>query len=69
MAWSIVCAGGAGHRFGTAKQYVELGERRLIDHAVAHAVEASDGVVVGVPPDDVAAMAAMFRQCLIWRVS
>lgn len=53
--WTIVCAGGAGHRFGadTAKQYVELGERRLIDHAVAHAAEVSDFVVVGAPAADV----------------
>lgn len=53
--WTIVCAGGAGHRFGadTAKQYVELGGRRLIDHAVANAAEASDFVVVGAPAADV----------------
>lgn len=53
--WTIVCAGGAGHRFGApqAKQYVELGERRLIDHAVANAAEASDFVVVGAPAADV----------------
>lgn len=53
-----MCAGGAGHRFGpvpgvTAKQYVELGGRRLIDHAVANAAEASDFVVVGAPAADV----------------
>lgn len=55
MAWTIVCAGGAGHRFGadTAKQYVELGGKRLIDHAVANAAEASDFVVVGAPAADV----------------
>jgi 2-C-methyl-D-erythritol 4-phosphate cytidylyltransferase len=53
--WTIVCAGGAGHRFGasTAKQYVELGGKRLIDHAVANAAEASDFVVVGAPAADV----------------
>ncbi len=55
-----MCAGGAGHRFGTAKQYVELGDRRLIDHAVANALEASDGVVVCVPAADVAELAASF---------
>lgn len=60
MAFTIVCAGGAGHRFGTAKQYIELGDRRLIDHAVANALEASDGVVVCVPPDDVDALAGSF---------
>lgn len=53
--WTIVCAGGAGHRFGadTAKQYVELGGKRLIDHAVANAAAASDFVVVGAPAADV----------------
>jgi 2-C-methyl-D-erythritol 4-phosphate cytidylyltransferase len=60
MAWTIVCAGGAGHRFGTAKQYVELGNRRLIDHAVANALEASDGVVVGAPESDVEGLRAAF---------
>ncbi len=60
--WTIVCAGGAGHRFGAdrAKQYVELGGRRLIDHAVANALTASDGVVVCVPADDVDGLAASF---------
>lgn len=50
-----MCAGGAGHRFGadTAKQYAELGGKRLIDHAVANAAAASDFVVVGAPAADV----------------
>jgi 2-C-methyl-D-erythritol 4-phosphate cytidylyltransferase len=60
MAWTIVCAGGAGHRFGQAKQYAELGGIRLIDHAVAHALEASDGVVVGAPAADVDELATSF---------
>ncbi|HVT77092.1 MAG TPA: IspD/TarI family cytidylyltransferase [Acidimicrobiales bacterium] len=51
--WTIVCAGGAGHRFGSVKQYAALGEQRLIDHAVANAAAASDFVVVGAPADDV----------------
>jgi 2-C-methyl-D-erythritol 4-phosphate cytidylyltransferase len=52
-AWTIVCAGGAGNRFGSVKQYVELGGKRLIDHAVANAAQASDFVVVGAPAADV----------------
>jgi 2-C-methyl-D-erythritol 4-phosphate cytidylyltransferase len=52
-AWTIVCAGGAGSRFGSAKQYAELGDKRLIDHAVANAAAATDIVVVGAPADDV----------------
>ena len=51
--WTVLCAGGAGRRFGSVKQYAELGGRRLIDHAVANALEASDFVVVGAPADDV----------------
>ena len=45
--------GGSGQRFGTLKQYEELGSRRVIDHARAAADVASEGVVVVVPPDDV----------------
>lgn len=51
--WTIVCAGGAGHRFGSVKQYAELGGKRLIDHAVANAAAASDFVVVGAPVADI----------------
>jgi 2-C-methyl-D-erythritol 4-phosphate cytidylyltransferase len=52
--WTIVVAGGTGSRMGRAKQYEQVGSRRVIDHAadVAHSV--SDGVVVVVPPSDVA---------------
>ena len=51
--WTIVVGGGSGQRFGTLKQYEELGSRRVIDHARAAADVASEGVVVVVPPDDV----------------
>jgi 2-C-methyl-D-erythritol 4-phosphate cytidylyltransferase len=51
--WTVVCAGGAGNRFGSAKQYAELGGKRLIDHAVHNAAAASDFVVVGAPASDV----------------
>ena len=51
--WTIVVGGGSGQRFGTLKQYEELGSRRVIDHARAAAEAASEGVVVVVPPDDV----------------
>ncbi len=57
MTWSIVCAGGAGNRFGSPKQYVEVRGRRLVDYAVAAARAVSDGVVVAVPADDVASIA------------
>jgi len=47
-----VVGGGSGRRFGLAKQYEALGEVRVIDRSVAVAREASDGVVVVVPPED-----------------
>jgi 2-C-methyl-D-erythritol 4-phosphate cytidylyltransferase len=52
--WTIVVGGGSGRRFGTTKQYEALGEARVIDRSVAVAREASDGVVVVVPPEDAA---------------
>lgn len=52
--WTVVVGGGTGRRFGGPKQYEALGDRRVIDHAVATATAASDGVVVVLPPDDAA---------------
>jgi len=51
--WTIVVAAGTSQRFGRPKQYETLGDRRIIDLSVATAREASDGVVVVVPRDDV----------------
>jgi 2-C-methyl-D-erythritol 4-phosphate cytidylyltransferase len=51
--WTIVVAAGTGSRLGRAKQYEHVGSRRVIDHAVDTAREASDGVVVVVPPADI----------------
>jgi 2-C-methyl-D-erythritol 4-phosphate cytidylyltransferase len=53
--WTIVVGGGTGQRFGGAKQYELLDDRRVIDHAVDVARSCSDGVVVVVPPADVVA--------------
>ena len=50
--WTVVVGGGSGERFGGPKQYEHIGERRVIDIAVATARESSDGVVVVVPPAD-----------------
>jgi len=50
--WTIVVGGGSGRRFGTPKQYESLGDVRVIDRSIAVASEASDGVVVVVPPED-----------------
>jgi 2-C-methyl-D-erythritol 4-phosphate cytidylyltransferase len=53
--WTIVVAGGTGSRIGRAKQYEQVGSQRMIDHAMDVARGASDGVVLVVPPADVAA--------------
>jgi 2-C-methyl-D-erythritol 4-phosphate cytidylyltransferase len=53
IVWTIVVAGGTGSRFGRAKQYEQVGTRRVIDHAAEIARNVSHGVVVVVPPDDV----------------
>ena len=50
--WTIVVGGGTGQRFGTPKQYEQLGDRRVIDISRAVAEQVSDGVVVVVPADD-----------------
>ncbi len=43
--WVIVVAAGSGARFGRAKQYEQLGGRRVLDWSLATAAEAGDGVV------------------------
>jgi 2-C-methyl-D-erythritol 4-phosphate cytidylyltransferase len=55
IVWTIVVAGGSGSRAGCAKQYEQVGSRRVIDHAVETARSVSDGVVVVVPAADVEA--------------
>jgi 2-C-methyl-D-erythritol 4-phosphate cytidylyltransferase len=52
VVWTIVVAGGSGRRFGSLKQYAELGGHRVVDLAVAQARSVSDGVVLVVPADD-----------------
>lgn len=49
--WGIVVAAGRGERFGEPKQFLVLGDARLVDHSVAAATAACDGVVVVLPPD------------------
>ena len=43
-------AAGSGTRFGAPKQLMMLGDRRVVDHAIDAARQASDGVVVVTPP-------------------
>lgn len=44
-------AAGNGARFGRAKQYERLGDRRVLDWALSAAQSVSEGVVLVVPPD------------------
>ena len=46
---AIVVAGGRGERFGAPKQFLSLGSRRLVDHAVDAASAVCDFVVVVLP--------------------
>lgn len=47
--WTIVVAAGSGLRFGSAKQFERLGDRRVVDWAVGEARRHSLGVVTVVP--------------------
>jgi 2-C-methyl-D-erythritol 4-phosphate cytidylyltransferase len=49
--WTIVVAAGSGSRFGRAKQYEPLGDKRVLDWALGAARAVSEGVVLVVPPD------------------
>ena len=49
--WAIVVAAGAGARFGAPKQYEMLGDRRVVDWALAGARAVADGVVLVVAPE------------------
>jgi 2-C-methyl-D-erythritol 4-phosphate cytidylyltransferase len=49
--WTIVVAAGSGSRFGRAKQYERLGDRRVLDWALEAARAVSEGVVLVVPAD------------------
>jgi 2-C-methyl-D-erythritol 4-phosphate cytidylyltransferase / 2-C-methyl-D-erythritol 2,4-cyclodiphosphate synthase len=52
--WGIVVAAGRGARFGGAKQYERLGDRRIVDWSLAAARRACDGVVLVVAAERVA---------------
>lgn len=49
--WAIVVAAGGGSRFGSAKQYETLGDRRVLDWAVTATRAVASGVVLAVPPE------------------
>jgi 2-C-methyl-D-erythritol 4-phosphate cytidylyltransferase len=58
LVWTILVAGGSGRRFGGAKQFSALADRRVIDWSLAAARAASDGVVLVAPADLVPALRA-----------
>ena len=47
--WTIVVAAGSGLRFGSAKQFEHLGDKRVVDWAVEEAERHSMGVITVVP--------------------
>ena len=49
--WAVVVAAGTGARFGTLKQYEQLGDRRVLDWALERTRAVADGVVLVVPPE------------------
>ncbi|MGH9056711.1 MAG: 2-C-methyl-D-erythritol 4-phosphate cytidylyltransferase [Acidimicrobiales bacterium] len=48
-AWAVVVAGGTGTRFGSPKQFADLGGRPLVAWCLEAAREVCDGVVLVVP--------------------
>jgi 2-C-methyl-D-erythritol 4-phosphate cytidylyltransferase len=48
--WGIVVAAGRGDRFGSPKQFSQLGEMRVVDHALVNIAHVSDATVVVLPP-------------------
>src|SRR5207302_8264582 len=52
--WAVVVAAGSGERFGSPKQYEQLGDCRVLDWAVSNARAAASGVVLVVPADRIA---------------
>jgi len=49
--WAVVVAGGGGRRFGRAKQFEDLGGRRVLDWSLAAARATCEGVVPVLPSD------------------
>jgi 2-C-methyl-D-erythritol 4-phosphate cytidylyltransferase / 2-C-methyl-D-erythritol 2,4-cyclodiphosphate synthase len=49
--WTVVVAAGSGRRFGRAKQFERLDDRRVVDWALDTARRVSDGVVLVLPAD------------------
>jgi len=52
--WAILVAAGSGTRYGSPKQYELLADERVLDRSRRIAQQCCTGVVVVVPPEDVA---------------
>ncbi len=52
--WVVVVAAGGGRRFGAPKQFARIGGRAMVQWAVDAARSVADGVVLVLPPGDVA---------------
>lgn len=50
-AWAVVVAAGSGTRFGSAKQFANLGGRPVVDWSLDTARQACTGIVLVVPAD------------------
>ncbi len=53
IVWTVVVAAGSGTRFGGAKQFEMVGDRRVLDWSTATAKSVSNGVIVVVPESNV----------------
>lgn len=49
IIWTVVVAAGSGTRFGGAKQFEMVGDRRVLDWSTAAAHSVSNGVIVVLP--------------------
>lgn len=58
--WTIIVAAGSGLRFGSRKQFAELGGRPVVQWSVDAAASVSSGIVIAVPEDAVDAQQTAF---------
>jgi 2-C-methyl-D-erythritol 4-phosphate cytidylyltransferase len=65
VVWTVVVAGGSGARFGRAKQYELLDDRRVLDVSMEVARSASAGVVAVVPAADVDSETASLSDAVV----
>jgi 2-C-methyl-D-erythritol 4-phosphate cytidylyltransferase / 2-C-methyl-D-erythritol 2,4-cyclodiphosphate synthase len=66
--WAVVVAGGSGTRFGGPKQFARIGSSTVLEHSVAAARAACEGVVLVVPADRVDEIGAGSTAAVVDRV-